>query len=278
VSDTKRLGILDTLYCQPLVVGLTAADGFTPLPDAPARNAIQLRAGDLDAAFLTPIDYARESSDYQIVPGVGVASRIASGSVCIFFREELHTISSVAVDPSSLSEIILSRISLAEEFDLNPSFVPLQGSLSDLLQRADAAVLSGDECLRVADSHPNRLDLVEAWNDLSGLPYVHGFWCCREEVLTQRHIETLQTVARRNLISLNDFARALHARSFLPSAPLTFYRSYLESFSYALTEEDLAGLGEFIRYAYYHGVLPDVADIKLCRPDQDPIPGELTEN
>lgn len=269
MSDRKRLGVVDALYCQPLLHGLASGEEFLPVHDVPARLALQLRSGDLDAAFLTPIDYARESSSCRIVPGIGVASRQATGTVCVFFNENLHTISSVAIDPSSVSEIILSRIILAEEFDLNPSFIPLQGPLPVLLGKADAAVLAGDACLLMADSHPNRLDLVEAWNDLTGLPYVHGFWCAKESALSNAQVVSLQEAIRQSLASPNDFARSLHSRSLVSSFPLAFYRSYLDAFSYTLEEDDLRGLGEFIRYAYYHGVLPDVAEVNLYEAEED---------
>lgn len=278
MSKVKRLGVVDALYCQPLFHELAGVKGFLPVPDVPARNALHLRARGLDAAFITPIDYARESSDYLIVPGIGVASQQGSGTVCIFFKDNLHTISTVAIDPASVSEIVLSRIILAEEFDLNPSFIPAQGSLTDLLHKADAAVLSGDACLQAADTHPNQLDLVEAWNDLTGLPYVHGVWCGRERALTQQDVEHLQGIVQRSLSSPNDFARGLHARSQVLSFPLSFYRSYLGSFSYTLTEEDLEGLGEFIRYAYYHGVLPDVAEINFYRFDENLPASDLSAN
>jgi chorismate dehydratase len=278
VSNAKRLGVVDALYCQPLFYDLAGVKGFVPVTDVPARNALHLRARELDAAFLTPIDYARESSDYRIVPGIGVASQQGSGTVCIFFKDNLHTISSVAIDPSSISEIVLSRIILAEEFDLNPSFIPAQGTLDELLHKADAAVLSGDACLTVAEAHPNQLDLVEAWNDLTGLPYVHGFWCGREGALDQQDVERLQASVEHNLSSPNDFARVLHAHARSASFPLAFYRSYLDAFSYQLTEEDIAGLGEFIRYAYYHSVLPDVAEINFYRFDEDSPSNDLSHN
>ncbi len=35
-----------------------------------------------------------------------------------------------------------------------------------------------------------------------------------------------------------------------------------KSFSYDFTEEVEEGLQEFLRYAYYHGVLPDVPDVR----------------
>jgi len=39
-------------------------------------------------------------------------------------------------------------------------------------------------------------------------------------------------------------------------------KAYLETFSYDFGPDAEEGLKEFLRYAYYHGVLPDVPDVR----------------
>ncbi|MCZ6775533.1 MAG: hypothetical protein O7D34_03630 [Ignavibacteria bacterium] len=58
-------------------------------------NALELRKHELHAAFVSPIDYARESSDYRIVPGIAVSSRQA---IDLHFRESIRTINTLAVE------------------------------------------------------------------------------------------------------------------------------------------------------------------------------------
>jgi hypothetical protein len=40
---------------------------------------------------------------------------------------------------------------------------------------------------------------------------------------------------------------------------------YLQLFTYALEEQDREALAEFMKYLYYHGVLPDVADLNFFK-------------
>jgi chorismate dehydratase len=228
--------------------------------DATTRNAIKLREQDLDAAFLSPIDYGRESSLYNIVPGIAVSSRGGNDAVVLHFREHLHTIKTLAVDPSSTSEIILARILLSERFDVEPSIVPAIGSLENMLAKGDAALLVGDTALGASLSHPNKLDLIEEWADMSELPYIHGFWCGREHDLSMEDIHLLQRARDRGVKELEDISAEALAGSSSPFPPGTLL-AHLQTFSYEFTDEVRDALQEFLRYAYYYGVLPDVADL-----------------
>jgi predicted solute-binding protein len=260
VPGKKRLGASPHLYCEPVIVRLKADDGFELTVDAQTRNAIKLRQHDLDAAFLSPIDYARESSEYTIVPGVAVSSDKATQSVVLHFREGIRSVRTMAVDPSSTSEIILAKILLEEQFDTAPTIIPAHGPLQVMLQRADSALLVGDPSLQEAGGNQNRIDLIEAWNDLTELPYVHGFWCAREEDLTRVQARKLQEALQQGVTMFDEIARSGGGQHLLHESP-EFIKTYLESFSFELADEAEEGLREFIRYAYYHGVLPDIADL-----------------
>jgi chorismate dehydratase len=248
------------VYCLPLSRGLAEENRFVVHVDATTRNAIKLREHRLDAAFLSPVDYARESSLYNIVPGIAVSSRSGNDTVVLHFRERLHTIKRLAVDPSSASEIILARILLAERFDVEPAIVPVVGSLEDMLAKGDAALLVGDMALGASSSHPNKLDLIEEWTDMSELPYVHGFWCGREHALSTEDVRKMQQSRDRGVEELEDISAEALARPSFPFPPGTLLR-HLQAFRYEFTDDVRDALHEFLRYAYYYGVLPDVADL-----------------
>lgn len=267
MSIRKRLGVPSAFYTTPLTAHLAERDLFTRRVDVPAQHAVQLRERELDAAFLTPIDYARDSSAYRIVPGVGVSSASATGSINLLFHENLATISTVAIDPSSASEIILAKVVLAEEYELEPKFQPFTGDPGRGLMQADAVLLVGDASLKAIAAYPNRIDLVEAWNEITGLPYVHGFWCGADDALTQDEVEWLIQSAYSGRASLDTIASNLPHGAF-PTLSHSDMADYLNAFSYDLNEDDLDGLREFLRYAFYHGVTPDVADLQFY-----PVPG-----
>ena len=261
MDSKKRLGIPGALFASPLTAHLRVAGNFKLMVDAPAHNSLRLREHGLDAALLSPIDYARDSSLYRVVSGVAVSSQSANSTITLHFREGLHGISTLAADPALTSEIILAKIVLAEEFDVSPRIVPFQGPLDMMLGRADVALLAGDVSLREAAVHRTVVDLVETWTEMTELPFVHYFWCAREEDLTEKDVQVLQQAREEGIAQIDSIAAEAASHS-LSSVPVAALKAHLMTFSYTFPEEAEEGLKEFLRYAYYHGVLPDVPDIR----------------
>jgi chorismate dehydratase len=258
----KRLGLPNHLYCDPLRGSPGRMGRFDWIREVSARNAIRMRERMLDAAFLTPIDYARESSLYYIVPRVVVASQKGDRSVSLHFRGGVKKIATVAIDPSSVSEIILAQIILAEQFDIHPQFVPYQGTLEEALAKADAALILGDDSIRLAQNKKDFLDLVEEWTDLTGLPYVHGFWTGREHALTADEISGLQQQCADGLELIDEIAATAPREHHLGSLTHSDIRDYLSGLTYEFADDVEEGLKEFFRYAFYHAILPDVPELQ----------------
>jgi len=239
MSTPSPLGLPTAGYARPLADALARLPGIHTHLDVPARLAIGLRERSLRGALLTPIDYARDASAYLVVPGAVVASHGPTGPVTLRFKRGLRSLSTVAVDSSSANEIILARIILAEEFAVFPSIVPVQGSAAAMLTKADAALTLND----ADDTVPGeQLDLIEAWGDMTGLPFCYGLWCRHRGAMTQEDMVAL---------------RAAHQEA-QPRAGDSATR-----FQYLPTDETDDSLRTFLHYAFYHGVLPDVPDVTM---------------
>jgi chorismate dehydratase len=247
---------------------LTGGGMFTLMENPSGNNAILLRQHDLDAAFLSPLEYAREGSEYHIVPRVALSSTDAAGAAILCFRDQREAITTIAVDPASISEIVLARILLGEQFDIRPAIVPVAGSLESMLAKADAALLVGNAALGLSAGPHSVIDLVEEWFEMTGLPYVHGFWCGREAGLTRQEITTLQHSQTGSAVSLHDVALSAPPDS-APTFSVPEIEEYLEHFSYDFTDDVEGAVTEFLRYAYFHGILPDVPDLQFYSLDAD---------
>jgi predicted solute-binding protein len=244
----KSFGVPPHYYCTPLAEVLTKESPCELSVSAPAALAMRLRDRLLHAAFLTPLDYARNASEYRIVPGASVTSASPSGPISLHFHSGAHRISTLAADPSSSAEIILARIILAEEFDSSPALVPVRGSVEEMLQGADAALLVGNPSRAEHNVRMDTLDLVEAWQELTDLPYVYGFWCGRERSLSDADVMLLQEVHSRVHKAVQQVSPELDG-------------SQEDLFEYLFPPEAEDAVREFLHYAFYHGVLPDVPDL-----------------
>ena len=249
MPDTVHVGIPTAPYAEE-VRRQMLPEGPAVVTDLPALVARRLRQRELAAALLSPTDYARDSSAYRVLPGAAVSAAGPSGPVRLHFRSGLRTITRLAVDPSSSAEIILARILLAEEFESLPVIVPHSGPLEAMLQEADAAlVVGGGPAPTKAGLSSHSLDLVEAWQELTDLPYVYGLWCGYERELSEVDARRIQDAHHRAQ------AEADRLRAESPGHPVTAYHFSGQ----ARVEESVR---ELLHYVYYHGILPDVPELE----------------
>lgn len=267
--DQNLLGVPEASYLRPLLYGLAgSATGTKLLVDIPSQLALRLqqRTDSLRCAFLSPIDFARHGGDYLIVPGVGVSSTARSETIQLFINQGVRNIETIAVDIRVTSEIILAKIILAEKFPNDASakgalqFIPMLPNRNEMLRKADAALIVNFHPHTQEEDEPFALDLVEEWNDLTGLPYVHGIWVGRDEDDPWNIVEELSRSRDHGVSDLRAIAQALAAEQGITEE---MAGGYLSRFSYSLGEEEQQGLAEFVQFAYFHGVLPDVPDLNF---------------
>jgi chorismate dehydratase len=256
----NRYGIPRYLYTKPLTYGLEhGAQKANLLADLSSQNALRLKSRELDTALLSPIDYARNSDEYLIVPNICVSST-GNRSTLLHFREGLRSISTIAADIGLTSEFVLAKIILTEKYDTNPQFIPMAADVTTMLAKADAALFVGGPALFSSLDTQCTIDLAEEWGDLTDLPYVHAIWLSRRESLSPSKLYLLRESCEEGLRHLSDIA--LDASKEEQCTPEEC-ESYLASFNFKLDEETVESISEFYRYAFYHGVLGDVPEIKF---------------
>jgi len=253
----KQLGMIPRLYAQPLVQGLmggkSRAGGFAEIiEDTPERLATKLREEELHGALLSPLEYASHYADLRILPGIGVVSEGEGASIDLVFKEGLRTFTKVAVDPSCSSEVLLARLVLAEKYETTPELVRRGTSLAASLENADA-VLVVDRDMATDVAGANRIDLIGEWFDIAELPYVHLFWALRENAFSASDLTALRDYSLEGTKSFDPYIDQIE---------------YLEQFRYDLDDAAVAGFTEFMRMAYYYGMLNDLPDIRFASPAQ----------
>jgi chorismate dehydratase len=250
-----RLGAVSYLNVRPLVEGLDARPDLVTLRfDVPSACAELLAAGQIDLGMVPSITHADRPGD-AIVPGVCIGSEGAVMSVALFTRTELCDVRSIALDTSSRTSAVLTRILCARRFDISPVFTPAVPDLSAMLATADAALLIGDPALFVDHVALGavKVDLGQAWTDMTGLPFVWAFWAGPEGPVDAGVVTLLQRAAmaggaRTDAIAdaycPGDARRAAVARRYL--------RAHLR---FALDDRAVAGLLTYYREAAALGLI-----------------------
>jgi len=264
-----RIGAVEYLNARPLVFGLERESRFDVRFDLPARCAELLHAGDTDLGLIPSIEYLRAPSGpdaYRIVPGLAIASRGPVASVAIYTTRDMRDVRSIALDTSSRTSVALTRVMCAKAFGIAPVFEPRGPDLPSMLERADAALIIGDNALflgegvvsvgRGAEARQvtvQKIDLGALWMTTTGLPFVYAFWAGRPDMLTTADIAVLRST-RDEAVKRPEEVAAV----YYPGDPArqAVAEAYLrDNIWYSLGPEELAGLQQFYSYAAETGVV-----------------------
>jgi len=267
MSRLIRVGAVSYLNAKPLYHRLEEwAAGVSLSMDLPSRLAARLASGDLDVALIPSVEYLRGASrGYEILPGFAIAARGAVRSVKLFSRVPLDRIDRLALDEGSRTSQALTRVWLDARHGVRPSRIEsLPMGVSALESTADAVLVIGDRAMKVPDQpFHSVVDLAEAWNSLTGLPFVFALWVVRPGLDLGDLPDILARCRAEGLAHAGDLAATYGPRLGLD---LDVCQEYLTRvLSYDLGEPELAGLRRFARMAADLGLAPQGVELVFHR-------------
>ena len=248
-----RLGRVDYINTFPLAWSLARhlGDGLAEeVVGVPTTLNALLRAGDVDVANVSSVEYARNHAEYVLLPSLCVGSDGAVESVQLVTEVPLPAVQSIAVTGQSASSVVLVR-TLFPSAEIRPEGEP-----------ADARLMIGDEALRSAfdDPMPHH-DLGALWRERTGLPMVFAVWAARVGTpgLDELDRALAGAVADAHEHSA-DVARAAAVRYGYPAGYLA---RYFEKLRYRFGERERAGLARFFELAHGAGALDEVPSLRF---------------
>jgi chorismate dehydratase len=243
-----RLGAVSYLNVRPLVYGLGQRADVSLRFDVPSECARLLAAGEIDLGMVPSITYLDRPGD-RIVPGVCIGSDGPVASVALYAKKPIGDVRSIALDTSSRTSAMLTRILCARSFNISPVFVPYAPDLAAMLANADAALMIGDPALFVEHTSlgATKIDLGEAWTSMTGLPFVWAVWSGRADAADADTVALLNAAAREGSAHLDAIADAYCAET-PERQPIA--RAYLrENLRFALDDRAAEGLRTYYREA-----------------------------
>jgi chorismate dehydratase len=251
-----RVGHIAFLNCMPIYWGLARTGAlleFDLRRDAPDELSRLLVEGGLDIGPITLVEYLRHSDELLLIPDPAVAADGPVLSVNLVSKVPLADLPAdprVSLASFSRTGVLLGRMLLEERYGRKPSYQVTAPDLDSALAGADAAVLIGDEALRVHHDPQGHhvLDLAAEWKDWTGLPMVFAVWAVRRDY-AEAHPGLVKDVhlAFRESVRLSReeidavVASAARWEPFEPAA----LAEYFDRLQFGLGERHLAGLREF---------------------------------
>ena len=242
---------------------------FEVVPSVPSACADQLASGVVDAGLIPSVEYQRIPG-LRIIPGISIAAERAVRSVLLVRRRRCR-IRRVALDSSSRTSVVLTKLLLRSRMGLDPEFVERRPNLSQMLAECDAALIIGDTALKLMPGDYEILDLAEEWIAWQHMPFVFAFWACRAEAAWPEDAVSLFHEAKHwGLAALPEIERSYSTKLKLPVAFLHEYLS--KHITYELAESHLEGLHRFYELAKAAGLVEKDEIVRFMPPSLEPEP------
>jgi chorismate dehydratase len=260
-----RVGAVGYLNARPLVYGLDRQPRFDVRFDVPSACARLLHAGAIDIGLIPSIEYLR-GGPYAIVPDLAIASRGPVASVAIYTTRPMAEVRSIAMDTSSRTSVALTCVFCSRLFKIRPRFESRGPDLADMLAHCDAALIIGDNALFQSaicnlQSAIEKVDLGEAWTDLTGLPFVWAFWAGRPDALSAADVAALQHARDEGVRRPEELAQEYLADT--PERQETGARYLRQNIKYYLGGDERAGLETFYQYAAETGLVDKASELQF---------------
>lgn len=265
-----RISAISYLNTAPLMWDFEHGDAganFDLTYTLPSQCAAQLQAGTADIGIIPAAAYATIPG-LTVLAGVAIASRRAVRSILLISKAPLDAVRTVALDTSSLTSVLLTKVLFEKWWGKGKTFVAMPPDVDQMLAGNDAALLIGDPALQVDQTRYHSYDLAEEWVRLTGKPFVFAFWAVRqaavEDFAPQLDLTAIFQGSRDHGLLPQNVERT--TQEWAPRLGLSeaSVRSYLiENVHYSLDAECLAGLKLFYRYAEECGFLPHVPGLNF---------------
>jgi cyclic dehypoxanthinyl futalosine synthase len=268
VSAAKKLRLVAApfLNTRPLISGLVAdAPANVELAlCSPSEGARRLAERECDLALLPVAAFARQG-DLVAVPGVCIGARERAGSVLLVADVPLAELTTVALDQSSRTSVLLARLLLRAQrgaggeprYEARPP-----EELPGCVGGTRGAVIIGDAALRAISDHPFRYsyDLAAEWRQLTGKPFVFAVWAGRADVVDGDVCRLLLRSLSHGLERLDAIADDAGRHGVAPERARRYLRQELV---FTLDDGLVAGADEYLARAHQANLLPQAQLIRF---------------
>lgn len=258
VGKTIRIGFSPLISHIPVTLNLEQTAQENDIPVSITQGTLEeIRQkffnDELDLAFVAMTDYFQRPESY-ISSDVCICSEGLVRSVLLYGRvQQPNQIKTIALYPTSETFVLMTKILMAERFDIHPDFLFLDEKEKWELTNADAVLLVGDRALR-QPSRGDRFsfvwDMGQRWTQWTGIPFIYYFWLAKDKALGRFIAPTLSQTRDKGLENLPSLA--LQEARRLKIDP-EFCHDYLNSkLSFRLGGRQRKGVEIFCRLAKKH--------------------------
>lgn len=272
-----RIAAVRYLNTAPLVEGLDRTQGITLIPTVPSNVVSLLRDGNADVGLASVVDAALShgtSSPLSLLSCGMIGCEGPTLTVRVYSAVPFAKATTLHADTHSHTSVILAQLLLKHVHGAAVKVVPFsaheRGTSTNPAHAAapqdwpETLLLIGDKVVAdppPADRYPHQMDLGEAWNTWTKLPFVYALWMCRTKEATSQPIRLAEALLdrqrRHNATRLDWIIAARAPEHRWPIATASNYLSNLLRYEVGPGERE--GLARFFKEAADAKLLPQIA-------------------
>lgn len=248
-------------------------DKVTFTPQVPAQLNKKMALGEIDIGIISSFAYAQEYDNYTILPNLSVSSYGNVGSISLFLKTDLQDIANkkIALTNTSYTSVNLLKIILEEFVGGNPEYLSMNPCLDEMMSKADAALLIGDDALleRLKNEKTKEykvIDLGEEWLKWTNEWMTFAVIAVRDDVLKkypEKIFEIYQEFLNSKNLGYNNIDKIGEVAMSLVGGNIKFWQEYFSDLSHDFNQEQIAGLNKYINLCRKIGTLRKEPKIKV---------------
>ena len=268
-----RVGHIQFLNCLPLYYALVSSNSILDMElikGTPTELNTLLINGRLDIGPISSIEYARNYDKFYLLPTLTVSSDKEVKSILLVSKVRAGELDgeNVALTNTSATSQALLKIVLKEAYCVSPTYFTCPPDLPTMLREAEAALLIGDDALRVLFDPQGllTLDLGAEWMRLTRQKMVYAVWVARREFAEEKpHLvrEVYESLCKSMAYSLENVSQIAEKASRWEVFSAKFLRDYFLSLKFSFDMDYQEGLLCFLGKAREHGFLKRVPELEF---------------
>lgn len=208
--------------------------------DYPAKIANMLLNDEIDVGLI-PVAVIPKLKEHYIISDYCIGASRPVASVCLFSDVPLGEIQEILVDYQSRTSAALLKILLKEHWNINPVLTDTANGYQQNIKGKTAGLVIGDRALQQRHHSKYIYDLAEAWQQMTGLPFVFAAWVSNKK-LPENFIASFNEATGIGLNHLDEIVAAIQFAEY------DMHRYYTANIDYRLDEKKREAIRLFHSY------------------------------
>lgn len=208
--------------------------------DYPAKVAAMLLNDEIDVGLI-PVAVLPKLKEHHIISDYCIGASQPVASVCLFSDLPLNEIKTILVDYQSRTSAALLKILIKQYWKIDPVLIDTSNGYQQNIKGTTAGLVIGDRALKQRKYSAYIYDLAEAWQNMTGLPFVFAAWVANKK-LPDDFKNSFNSATGSGLQHLDEIVNAVNFEAY------DMHTYYTKNIDYRIDGKKIEAVRLFLSY------------------------------